>query len=88
MPQMNVSVTTRLANYAKAEVKSGRYNSAGELVRDALRRMELEDERILRSGAPIVEDVVTGFTAIEKGDAAPCFQNRSPRPEGNLSLLG
>lgn len=66
MPQMNVSVTTRLAKYVRARVKSGRYNSASELVRDALRRMELEDERTLRSANPTIEDVLTDFTAIER----------------------
>ena len=65
MGQMNVSITDHLAKYVRARVKSGRYNNASEVVRDALRRMEEEDQRSLRIGAPTVEDVVTDLTAIE-----------------------
>jgi antitoxin ParD1/3/4 len=65
MDQMNVSVTDHLAAYVRARVKSGRYNNASEVVRDALRRMEEEEQRALRVGAPTVEDVLTDFTAIE-----------------------
>jgi len=65
MDQMNVSVTDHLAAYVRARVKSGRYNNASEVVRDALRRMEEEEQRALRVGSPTVEDVLTDFTAIE-----------------------
>ncbi|HUD14541.1 MAG TPA: type II toxin-antitoxin system ParD family antitoxin [Terracidiphilus sp.] len=65
MGQMNVSVTDHLAKYVRDRVKSGRYNNASEVVRDALRRMEEEDQRSLRIGAPTVEDVLTDFTAIQ-----------------------
>jgi antitoxin ParD1/3/4 len=65
MDQMNVSVTDHLAEYVRARVKSGRYNNASEVVRDALRRMEEEDQKALRIGAPTVEDVLTDLTAIQ-----------------------
>jgi antitoxin ParD1/3/4 len=65
MDQMNVSITDHLAAYVRARVKSGRYNNASEVVRDALRRMEAEEQRALRVGAPTVEDVLCDFTAIE-----------------------
>ncbi len=65
MDQMNVSITDHLAAYVRARVKSGRYNNASEVVRDALRRMEEADQRALRIGAPTVEDVVTDLTAIQ-----------------------
>ena len=65
MGQMNVSITDHLAKYVQARVKSGRFNSASEVVREALRRMEEEDQRALRMGAPTVEDVLTDLTAIE-----------------------
>lgn len=63
MDQMNVSVTDHLAAYVRARVKSGRYNNASEVVREALRRMEEADQRALRIAAPTVEDVLTDFTA-------------------------
>jgi antitoxin ParD1/3/4 len=66
MVQMNVSITEQLAKYVRARVKSGRFNNASEVVRDALRRMEEAEQRALRVGNPTVEDVVTDLTAIEE----------------------
>jgi antitoxin ParD1/3/4 len=65
MDQMNVSITDHLAEYVRARVKSGRYNNASEVVREALRRMEDADQRALRMAAPTVEDVLTDLTAIQ-----------------------
>src|SRR5271166_3751408 len=62
MDQMNVSITDRLAGYVRKKVKSGRYNNASEVVRDALRRMEDEDERALRLAKPTAEDILTDLT--------------------------
>jgi len=39
-------------------VKSGRYNNASEVVRDALRRMEDEDARAVRLATPTAEDIL------------------------------
>jgi len=50
MDQMNVSITDRLAGYVRKKVKSGRYNNASEVVREALRRMEDEDARAVAAG--------------------------------------
>lgn len=65
MDQMNVSITDQLAAFVKARVKSGRFNNASEVVREALRRMERDDERASRLAAPTIEDVVTNLTAIQ-----------------------
>ncbi|HKN22320.1 MAG TPA: type II toxin-antitoxin system ParD family antitoxin [Terracidiphilus sp.] len=62
---MNVSITDHLAEFVKARVRSGRFNNASEVVREALRRMEQDDERALRLAAPTIEDVVTNLTAIQ-----------------------
>ena len=66
MDQMNVSITDYLAKYVRARVKSGRYNNASEVVRDALRRMDEAEQRALRVGNPTIADVLTDFTAIEE----------------------
>jgi antitoxin ParD1/3/4 len=63
MDQMNVSITDRLAGYVRKKVKSGRYNNASEVVRDALRRMEDEDTRAVRLASPSAEDIVSDLTA-------------------------
>jgi antitoxin ParD1/3/4 len=62
---MNVSITDHLAKFVKARVRSGRFNNASEVVREALRRMEQDDERASRLAAPTIEDVVTNLTAIQ-----------------------
>jgi len=41
---MNVHLTPELEQLVQAKVQSGRYNSASEVVREALRLMEQKDE--------------------------------------------
>ena len=41
---MNVHLTPKLEQFVQAEVRSGRYNSVSEVVREALRLMEQKDE--------------------------------------------
>ena len=65
MDQMNVSITERLAGFVKHKVASGRYNNASEVVREALRRMEEEDQRALRLADPTVEDVLADLSAAQ-----------------------
>ena len=62
MDQMNVSITDRLAGYVRKKVRSGRYNNASEVVREALRRMEDEDIRAIRIAKPTAEDVLSDLT--------------------------
>jgi antitoxin ParD1/3/4 len=84
MDQMNVSVTEELAGYVRKKIKSGRYNNASEVVREALRRMEDDDNRSIRLAAPTAEDLLAdlneqqlegirqrvrnGIESIERGD--------------------
>jgi len=42
-PLMNVSLTPELEKFVSAKVESGRYNSASEVVREALRLLEEHD---------------------------------------------
>src|SRR6266481_3237091 len=63
MDQMNVSITDQLAGYVRKKVKSGRYNNASEVVREALRRMEEDDARALRLARPTAEDVLADLTS-------------------------
>lgn len=62
MDQMNISITDRLVGYVRKKVKSGRYNNASEVVREALRRMEDEDARAARLAKPSAEDILTDLT--------------------------
>jgi antitoxin ParD1/3/4 len=40
---MNVSLTPKLENFVKAKVKTGDYNNASEVVREALRLLQKEE---------------------------------------------
>lgn len=62
MSQMNVSITSHLAGYARRKVKSGRYNNVSEVVREALRRMEEEEARSIHLAAPAAEDILADLT--------------------------
>ena len=62
MDQRNVSISDQLAGYVRKKVKSGRFNNASEVVREALRRMEDADERALRLAKPAAEDILTDLT--------------------------
>jgi antitoxin ParD1/3/4 len=84
MDQMNISITDRLAGFVREKVSSGHYNNASEVVREALRRMEEEDERALRLADPTIGDlladlsetqsaairnrVLAGIDSIDRGD--------------------
>lgn len=45
-------MTDHLASYVREKVKSGRYNNASELVRDAIRRMEEDEARETQLAQP------------------------------------
>jgi antitoxin ParD1/3/4 len=62
MDQMNVSITDELATYVRKKVKSGRYNNASEVVRDALRRMEEDDAKNLRLAEPSADALLADLT--------------------------
>lgn len=42
---MNVSLTPELENYVNEKVKSGRYNSASEVIREGLRALQNDELR-------------------------------------------
>jgi antitoxin ParD1/3/4 len=65
MDQMNVSVTDHLADFVRKKVRSGRYNNASEVVREALRRMEDADARALRLAKPSIEDILADLTELQ-----------------------
>jgi antitoxin ParD1/3/4 len=57
-------------NYIKRKVESGFYTSENEVVRDAVRRMREEEERIARFQAA----VRMGDAQIERGETVPYSQ--------------
>jgi len=72
---MHVNLTPKLDEYVLTKVKSGRYNNASEVVRDALRRMQDEESRqgatsnlSLREIDDIRSNVRQGIAEIERGE--------------------
>lgn len=43
MPTRNISLTDHLDGFVEAQVRSGRYGSASELIREAIRRVERDE---------------------------------------------
>jgi len=65
---INVNLTPELEGLIRQKVTSGRYNSASEVVREALRLMESEDHLRAAKLARLRHDIHEG---IESGPARP-----------------
>lgn len=66
---MNVSLTPELEQLVHDKVSSGRYHSASEVVREALRLLEDRDElRRLRLDE-LRSKVATGLASLDRGEA-------------------
>ena len=57
---MNVSLTPQLEAMIREQVASGRYNNASEVVRDALRRMEAREQKLIRLRGLLQEGLDSG----------------------------
>lgn len=57
---MNISLPTQLEEYVNEKVTSGRYASASEVIREALRLMQREDDIIAANLEDIRRNVAAG----------------------------
>jgi len=64
---MNVSLTPQLEKLIKQKVASGKYNSASEVVRDALRLLEEQDELHKIKLEALKRDIMIGVADLEAG---------------------
>lgn len=65
---MNVSLTPELEQYISQLVKEGRYRSASEVVRSAVRTLQdQEEERRFRLKV-LTESIATGVDQLDAGD--------------------
>jgi antitoxin ParD1/3/4 len=65
---MNVHLSPELEQLVQSKVKSGRYNSASEVVREALRLLEQRDEVFTRRKGEIREQIEEGWLSAERGE--------------------
>lgn len=66
---MNVSLTPELQEWIAGKVASGRYQSASEVVREALRCLKARDEMKELRLRELRRDVDAGFEQVDRGEA-------------------
>jgi antitoxin ParD1/3/4 len=64
---MNVSLTPELEKFVSAKVESGRYNSASEVVRGALRLLEEHDSARAAQLLEFNEELGRRLTSLDRG---------------------
>ena len=77
---MNVSLTKELERFVTQKVKSGRYGSASEVVRESLRLLEQEDQRKRFSFSTREEleaKLIEGVEALDRGERLPAREVES-----------
>ena len=67
---MNVHLTPELEQLVRNKVHSGRYNSASEVVREALRLMEQKDELRTIQLQELRNRIEKGLAEAERGEGA------------------
>jgi antitoxin ParD1/3/4 len=65
---MNVSLTPELEQFVAAKVASGRYNSASEVMREALRLLEEHDQARSAQLAAFNHEVGQRLAALDRGE--------------------
>ena len=65
---MNVSLTSELEQFVNNKVESGRYNSASEVVREALRLLEEHDRARSHQLAEFNEELGRRLASLDRGE--------------------
>ena len=65
---MNVSLTRELEQFVSSKVESGRYNSASEVVREALRLLEEHDQTKAAQLTEFNHELGRRLSALDQGD--------------------
>lgn len=65
---MNVSLTPELEKFVNTKVESGRYNSASEVVREALRLLEEHDDARAAQIASFNEELKRRLNSLDSGN--------------------
>ena len=83
---MNVSLTSQLEDLVQKKVSSGRYNSASEVIREALRLLEERDELKKLKLQTLKKDIAIGLEQANKGDLIDSDQVFEELRKKNSSL--
>lgn len=79
---LNVSLTPDLSRFVQNRVRSGRYQTASEVVREALRLLEDRDRTPLESLEALKSEIEVGLAQLRRGegvDGASFFRRVAAR---------
>lgn len=68
---MNISLTPELESVVNRRVRSGRYGSASEVIREALRLLEERDRLRALRFLELRRDVAAGVDELDRGESEP-----------------
>jgi antitoxin ParD1/3/4 len=74
---MNVSLTAELEKFVSAKVDSGRYNSASEVVREALRLLEGHDQARAAQMAGFNQELGRRLETLDRGQHVSAAEARA-----------
>jgi antitoxin ParD1/3/4 len=74
---MNVSLTPELENFVNKKVESGRYNSASEVVREALRLLEEHEQARSAQLTEFNEELRRRLARLDRGEHVDPKEARS-----------
>ena len=81
---MNVSLTPELERLINDKVETGSYQTASEVVREALRLLKQRDEGLVR----LRNDVQDGFDQIARGEYSEYDRKSTPRLAARVKARG
>lgn len=74
---MNVSLTPELEQFVQAKVQSGRYNSASEVVREALRLLEEHEQARAAQLTEFNKELGRRLASLDRGESVPSSKVRA-----------
>jgi len=74
---MNISLTPELEQLVDEKVKTGRYASASEVIREGLRLLEEQDQLKLKRLAEVRQKIDRGIEQLDKGLGVPASEARA-----------
>ena len=86
---MNISLTPQLENYVKNKVDTGRYTSASEVIREALRLLESQDpsSQLDTKLIALKQAIAEGVNSLNAGEGKP-FDPKKIKAKGRSRLNG
>jgi antitoxin ParD1/3/4 len=66
---LNVSLTPDLSRFVKSRLRSGKYQSASELVREALRLLEERDQALPATVEEMKREIEVGLAQLRRGES-------------------